>query len=60
MNDAGASKKQYSGIVNAFSTILKDEGPGALYKGFVPICVRKLMWVTAFFVCYEKIRAFKG
>jgi len=56
MNAAGG-KKQYSGIVDAGMTIVKQEGPTALYKGFLPICVRKLVWCAAFFVSYEQIRA---
>jgi len=56
MNQSGG-QKQYSGIVDAATTIVKQEGPQALYKGFLPICVRKLIWCAAFFVSYEKIRA---
>eukprot|EP00928_Gymnodinium_smaydae_P029814 TRINITY_DN22351_c0_g2_i4.p1 TRINITY_DN22351_c0_g2~~TRINITY_DN22351_c0_g2_i4.p1 ORF type:complete len:292 (-),score=61.14 TRINITY_DN22351_c0_g2_i4:92-967(-) len=57
MNSAGADGRQYTGMLNAGSRILMDEGPAALYKGFLPICVRKLIWCGAFFVSYEKIRA---
>eukprot|EP00434_Breviolum_minutum_P016937 symbB.v1.2.014941.t1/scaffold1102.1/size137770/7 len=57
MNAAGEDVKQYRGMVHAFSRILMDEGVTALYKGFLPICVRKLVWCAAFFVSYEKIRA---
>ncbi|CAJ1430110.1 unnamed protein product, partial [Effrenium voratum] len=39
MNAAGG-QKQYRGMVHAFSRILVDEGAAALYKGFLPICVR--------------------
>ncbi|CAJ1382908.1 unnamed protein product [Effrenium voratum] len=56
MNAAGG-QKQYRGMVHAFSRILVDEGAAALYKGFLPICVRKLIWCAAFFVSYEQIRA---
>mmetsp|Transcript_3453 Transcript_3453/g.5901 ORF Transcript_3453/g.5901 Transcript_3453/m.5901 type:complete len:288 (-) Transcript_3453:165-1028(-) len=58
MNSAGQSAgNQYTGIVDAFQRIIRDEGPGALYKGVLPICVRKVMWCSVFFVGYEKIRA---
>lgn len=56
MNSAGG-QKQYSGIVDAGCQIVKQEGPSALYKGFLPICVRKLVWCATFFVSYEQIRA---
>lgn len=55
MNSAG-QEKAYTGMLNAGYTILKDEGPAALYKGFWPICTRKLIWCASFFVCYENIR----
>ncbi|CAD7936647.1 unnamed protein product [Amoebophrya sp. A25] len=56
MNSAGVKEKQYSGMTDALVSIVKNEGVGALYKGFLPICVRKLIWVTAFFVSYERVR----
>lgn len=56
MNAAGG-KQQYNGMLHAGYRIFMDEGPLALYKGFLPICVRKLIWVSAFFVSYENIRA---
>lgn len=56
MNSAGG-KKQYNGILDAGSQIVRSEGALALYKGFLPICIRKLIWCAAFFVSYEKIRA---
>lgn len=56
MNSAGGAR-QYSGMLQAASRILKDEGPAALYKGFLPICLRKLVWCATFFVSYEKVRA---
>lgn len=55
MNSAGGEQK-YRGMLHAGWRILCDEGPSALYKGFFPICVRKLLWCASFFVCYERIR----
>lgn len=57
MNAAGEDVKQYRGMLHGFSQILMQEGVTALYKGFLPICIRKLLWCSAFFVSYEKIRA---
>lgn len=56
MNSAGGGA-QYKGVVDAFVTIAREEGLGALYKGFSPIVVRKVVWCTIFFVSYEKSRA---
>lgn len=56
MNHAGG-ERAYRGVLHAGSSILREEGFFALYKGFVPICTRKLIWCASFFVCYEKIRA---
>lgn len=56
MNAAGG-EQQYRGMLHAGYRILSDEGPAALYKGFMPICVRKLVWCATFFVSYERLRA---
>lgn len=56
MNDAGSKTKEYTGILHAIRTIHRLEGISAFWKGFAPICVRKMFWVTAFFVSYERIR----
>jgi hypothetical protein len=56
MNAAGG-EKAYSGVIHAFTSILKEEGPSALYKGFLPIVTRKLIWCTIFFVSYEQLRS---
>jgi hypothetical protein len=56
MNSAGSSGKKYNGVMQALTTIVKEEGASALYKGFAPICARKLVWCATFFVGYENIR----
>jgi len=56
MNAAGG-QSQYRGMLHAGTRILLDEGATALYKGFLPICVRKLVWCATFFVSYEQLRA---
>mmetsp|Transcript_84517 Transcript_84517/g.204943 ORF Transcript_84517/g.204943 Transcript_84517/m.204943 type:complete len:145 (+) Transcript_84517:198-632(+) len=55
MNAAGGEQR-YGGMLHAGYRIFLDEGPTALYKGFLPICVRKLIWCATFFVSYEQIR----
>ena len=62
MNRAGrqaaesSQKIPYKGFLDALRRITYEEGIGALYKGFVPICIRKTVWCTVFFVSFEQIR----
>lgn len=66
MNDAGdnyrtsvgvvAPHAPYKGFIRSTIRIYKEEGILALYKGFWPICVRRTIWCTVFFLSYEKIR----
>ncbi|WFD18201.1 hypothetical protein MCAP1_000400 [Malassezia caprae] len=37
---AGPGQQKYRGIVHGFARILREEGPAALYKGFLPKVVR--------------------
>jgi len=53
MNSAGRDDRQYSNMCSTLLTVVKEEGPFALYKGFVPIVIRKILWCTVFFVFYE-------
>jgi len=55
MNAAGGAQ-QYRGMLHAGFRIASDEGLQALYKGFLPICLRKLVWCAVFFVSYERLR----
>ena len=55
MNNAG-SKKEYNNLFHAAKSIINQEGFKGLYKGFTPILLRKLVWVSSFFVVYEQIR----
>ena len=55
MNSAGG-QQAYTGMLDGLSKILQQEGPAALYKGFTPIVVRKVLWLCAFFVAYEQVR----
>ncbi len=59
MNGAGqgAKARQYKGVVDAGTSIVREEGASALYKGFIPICVRKVIWCSSFFVLYEQFRS---
>ena len=53
---AAGGPRGYAGVLDAFATIVRTEGVLALYKGFVPIVVRKVLWCSAFFLCYERLR----
>lgn len=55
MNQAGHGHN-YSGVLDAVRSTLEKEGVRALYKGFTPILLRKLMWTSIFFQVYERIR----
>lgn len=55
MNSAGR-ERAYTGIIDAGTSILRDEGITALYGGFVPILCRKVLWCTCFFVTFERAR----
>jgi hypothetical protein len=50
-------QQQYRGVIDAFVSITTKEGPGALYKGFVPVFARKTLWCTSFFMMYEALKA---
>ena len=56
MNDAGGQQR-YTGMLHAGRCILREEGVGALYSGFTPIVIRKVIWCTVFFVTFEQIKA---
>ena len=57
MNMAGdATVVQYKGMVDGLIKVATKEGPIALYKGFTPILVRKILWCSAFFPMYEMSR----
>lgn len=54
MNSAG-SDHAYKGVIHTGYAILRDEGFFALYKGFLLIVCRKLLWCMIFFVLYERL-----
>ena len=61
MNQAGAAAQEYAGMGEALfhprNSVAAREGVGALYKGFMPIFFRKVVWCTVFFVGYEQLLA---
>lgn len=51
-----APKGMYSNPVDCFLKTLRNEGPSAFYKGFIPNCVRLSSWNVAMFVTVEQLR----
>ena len=51
---------KYTGVVDCIKTTIHQEGPFALYKGFLPIWLRLAPWQLSFWVSYEKLRYFSG
>lgn len=47
---------QFTGVFNCLTTTIKNEGPCALYKGFLPIWFRLAPWQLIFWVSYENLR----
>ncbi|CAG02946.1 unnamed protein product [Tetraodon nigroviridis] len=47
---------QYSSAVNCALTMLRQEGPTAFYKGFMPSFLRLGSWNIVMFVSYEQIK----
>ena len=47
---------QYKGMLDGLIRTAREEGGMALYKGFTPILVRKVVWCSVFFPVYEMSR----
>jgi len=57
MGAAGGSRADDgTGVVGTVSEMIATEGIWSLYAGFVPICLRKLVWCATFFASYEALR----
>ena len=44
-------------IAGSLALIVREEGFFGLYRGFVPVVFRKLVWCSVFFVSFERLRA---
>ncbi len=53
-----SSPDSYTGVVNAFQRMVKEEGPMAFYKGFFPNFMRLSIWSSTCFIAMEKIKIF--
>lgn len=50
------SPYQYRGMIHALSTILREEGPRALYKGWLPSVIGVVPYVGLNFAVYESLK----
>lgn len=48
-----SSPDSYTGVVNAFTRMVREEGPLAFYKGFIPNFTRLSLWSCTTFICME-------
>jgi solute carrier family 25 uncoupling protein 8/9 len=55
-----SSPDSYTGVVNAFSRMIAEEGPRAFYKGFVPNFFRLSLWSITAFIAMEQIKIMFG
>ncbi|KAJ8534818.1 hypothetical protein K7X08_016546 [Anisodus acutangulus] len=51
------SPYQYRGMFHALSTVLREEGPRALYKGWTPSVIGVIPYVGLNFAVYESLKA---
>ncbi|XWS38258.1 hypothetical protein CRYUN_Cryun19dG0115900 [Craigia yunnanensis] len=50
------SPRQYRGIFHALSTVLREEGPRSLYKGWLPSVIGVVPYVGLNFAVYESLK----
>ncbi|KAK3429423.1 mitochondrial adenine nucleotide transporter ADNT1 isoform X1 [Eucalyptus grandis] len=50
------SPRQYRGIYHALSTVFKEEGPRALYRGWLPSVIGVVPYVGLNFAVYESLK----
>ncbi|KAL5727098.1 Mitochondrial adenine nucleotide transporter adnt1 [Ranunculus cassubicifolius] len=51
-----SSPYQYRGMIHALSTVLRQEGPKALYKGWLPSVIGVVPYVGLNFAVYESLK----
>jgi hypothetical protein len=53
MEEAGGQAALTSGGGGiSIMALVKSQGIGVLWQGFIPICIRKTLWVLVFWLCY--------
>lgn len=59
--NATAGVERYAGVIDCFVRMPRLEGISSLYKGFIPIAARKVLWTVAYFLLYEQtLKAIRG
>lgn len=56
MNMPGGPNRLYKNMFDCMYKTARQEGPLALYKGFIPGWLRLGPWCTVMFICYEQYR----
>ncbi|CAK4632178.1 hypothetical protein AeMF1_006692 [Aphanomyces euteiches] len=56
--DTLAKHKQYSGMLDCFDKVIRDEGTLALYRGTLPNMVRVVPYAAVMFASYEAAKGF--
>ena len=51
-----SSPDRYTGIINCMTRTMREEGPLAFYKGFVPNFTRLAFWSIITFVAMEQFK----
>lgn len=54
----GGQERQYSGIIDGFSKIIKNEGITGLFKGFFIMLLKKPINTTITWVLYETMKEY--
>ena len=49
------NREGYTSVSNAIQKIWKFEGVNGFFKGLIPICLRRIVWGSSFFLFYESI-----
>ncbi|GAB9470706.1 hypothetical protein Gpo141_00007946 [Globisporangium polare] len=57
---AARQEVRYNGMVDAVQKIVKEEGPGALWKGVTPALLRQVSYTSICMVLYEPLRDLFG
>lgn len=55
-----SSPDSYTGVVNAFTRMIQEEGPLSFYKGFIPNFTRLSIWSCTTFICMEQFKIMFG
>jgi hypothetical protein len=50
----------YRGSLDCARQIVRAEGIAALWKGFLPYCMRNVPWTVSFFLAYEELKRLAG